>query len=203
MTLYSTPFWLPWLYPDFVWKIKTEEPVIYLSFDDGPVPGPTDFVLDTLRQFNAKATFFCVGGNVVKYNSIFKELVAQGHAYGNHTQHHINGWNSATTLYVDNFSKCQEQMPEASLFRPPYGRITRRQASVIKQTHKIVMWDVLSRDYQQSISPEDCLKNTIRASRRGSIVVFHDSYKAETNLRYTLPRYLEHFAGKGYKFLSL
>ncbi|HMQ00887.1 MAG TPA: polysaccharide deacetylase family protein [Cyclobacteriaceae bacterium] len=202
MSFFRTPFWIPLFYPDFLWRVKTDEPALYLSFDDGPVPGPTEFVLSQLVRYNAKASFFCVGDNILKHRQLYDQLIQQGHAVGNHTQHHLNGWQTDTDIYLEDFNMCQQNM-QTNLFRPPYGRIRRKQAAYIKRSHKIVMWDVLSMDYRLDLSQEQCLKKSIESSRTGSIVVFHDSYKAEKNLNYVLPRYLEHFAEKGFKFLKL
>ncbi|MEQ8363787.1 MAG: polysaccharide deacetylase family protein [Cyclobacteriaceae bacterium] len=199
---FRTPFILPLLYPSLIWRIPTTENTIYLTFDDGPVPGPTDFVLEQLKKIEAKATFFCIGNNVVKNGSLFNEISRQGHAVGNHTQNHKKGWVTSTEDYMNDVLVCQEMMKESVLFRPPYGRIRRSQ---IKQldNYKIVMWDVLSYDYSSTMNSERCLQGVIKATRPGSIIVFHDSYKAEKNMTYALPRFLDHFTQKGYKFESL
>lgn len=199
---FRTPSILPLLYPTLIWRIPTTENKIYLTFDDGPVPGPTDFALEQLKQFNAKATFFCIGNNVEKNESLFKKIEEQGHAVGNHTQNHKKGWITPNEEYLNDISLCQEKMKDTVLFRPPFGRIKRSQ---IKQldNYKIIMWDVLSYDYSRAMNRDRCLQGVIRASRPGSIVVFHDSYKAEENMTYALPRLLDHFSQKGYKFESL
>lgn len=204
--IYRAPFFLPWLYPNLIWKIPTTKKEIYLTFDDGPVPGPTDFVLDILAKHSIKATFFCIGDNVRKNPDVFKRILDQGHAIGNHTFNHLKGWNTPLEKYVENVDQCDAQFrasnfePRSSnLFRPPYGRITRSQIKVLSD-RKIVMWDVLTNDYERSKSPEAVLKNSIRVTRPGSIVVFHDSLKAERNMAYTLPRYIDHFINQGYSF---
>ncbi len=199
---FRTPSILPLLYPTLIWRVPTTENKIYLTFDDGPVPGPTDFALEQLKQFNAKATFFCIGNNVEKNESLFKKIEEQGHAVGNHTQNHKKGWITPNEEYLNDISLCQEKMKDTVLFRPPFGRIKRSQ---IKQldNYKIIMWDVLSYDYSSAMNRDRCLQGVIRASRPGSIVVFHDSYKAEENMTYALPRLLDHFSQKGYKFESL
>ena len=183
--------------------------MIFLTFDDGPVPGPTEFVLDTLGKYNVKATFFCIGDNVRKHPHVFKKVVDEGHRIGNHTFHHLKGWNCSTHEYIDNIELCDQQFQATGiqllepgledLFRPPYGRIKMDQIKSLKR-FRIIMWDVLTQDYLESKSPEKCLRGSIAATRPGSIVVFHDSVKAERNLMYTLPRYLQHFMYKGYSF---
>ena len=204
--IYRAPFFLPWLYPTLTWRIPTTEKQLYLTFDDGPVRGPTDFVLETLSKNSIKATFFCIGDNVRKHPEVFKNVVAQGHVIGNHTFNHVKGWKTPLNDYVENTAQC-DSIVEAlnskpgttNLFRPPYGRITRAQIKALSN-YRIVMWDVLTHDYDQAKSPEACLINSIRATRNGSIVVFHDSLKAERNMSYALPRYIDHFLGKGYNF---
>lgn len=204
--IYRAPFFLPWLYPTLTWHIPTTEKQLYLTFDDGPVPGPTDFVLETLSKHALKATFFCIGDNVRKHPGVFKNVVAQGHTIGNHTFNHLKGWDTSLKDYVDNTTQCNSifealniKPGTTNLFRPPYGRITRAQIKALSD-YKIVMWDVLTHDYDQTNSPETCLKHSIRATRNGSIIVFHDSLKAEHNMSYALPRYIDHFLSKGYKF---
>jgi peptidoglycan/xylan/chitin deacetylase (PgdA/CDA1 family) len=214
-TIHRTPFFLPWIYPDLVWRIPTDKKELFLTFDDGPVPGPTEFVLDTLKQYSIKATFFCIGDNVRKHPDVFKRIVDEGHAVGNHTFNHLKGWSTSLDKYVENINRCEQEFsifnPPAGragfqfsikLFRPPYGRITKSQIRVLKD-YKIIMWDVLTADYQRSVSPQSCLHNSIAASRPGSIIVFHDSVKAERNLTYALPRFIEYFLKVGYSFNSI
>jgi peptidoglycan/xylan/chitin deacetylase (PgdA/CDA1 family) len=206
MIPHRTPFVLPWLYPSLTWRMPSEEKNIYLTFDDGPVHGPTEFALDELKKYSAKATFFCIGDNVHKHPEIFSKIIQGGHAVGNHTFNHLNGWKTASSIYLQNVKKCDDILnshtTSTKLFRPPYGRITRNQIKLL-EGYTIVMWDVLSVDYARSLSAERCLRNTIAATRDGSIVVFHDSYKAEKNMTHALPRYLEHFTSKGYSFKTL
>jgi peptidoglycan/xylan/chitin deacetylase (PgdA/CDA1 family) len=203
MYLVKTPFWLPMLYPKCSWKIPVTEKVMYLSFDDGPHPEATPFVLDTLAQYNAKASFFCIGKNVLSYPAIYNSIIAQGHVVGNHTYDHLNGWKTATPQYLENI-KSAATLIDSSLFRPPYGRITRKQINaLISRTNlpaKIIMWDVLSGDFDQKISPEKCYKNVIDHAIAGSIIVFHDSQKAWHNMSYALPKVLAHFSNLGYRF---
>ena len=202
MYLVKTPRLIQNLLPTFTWRIPTEEKVLYLTFDDGPIPEVTPWVLDTLRQFNAKATFFCVGDNVKKNPSVFQQVLAEGHAVGNHTFNHLNGWDSENISFFHNVRHCAK-LVKSSLFRPPYGRLTPKQTQFLTRHYQIVMWDVLSGDFDQTISKEDCLSNVMASTKRGSIIVFHDSQKAAERMMYTLPRLLEHFAAKGYRFESL
>jgi peptidoglycan/xylan/chitin deacetylase (PgdA/CDA1 family) len=206
--IHRTPFILPMLYPSLEWRVPTQAKEIYLTFDDGPVPGPTEFVLDALAEVRAKATFFCIGDNVCRHAPVFSRVVAAGHAIGNHTFHHLNGWKTPTDRYLQNIQDCAEALAPNNgktathLFRPPYGRITRGQIQHLRD-YRIIMWDVLSVDYDKSLPAERCLRNTVQAIRPGSIVVFHDSLKAEKNMTYALPRLLEQLTGEGYSFKSL
>jgi peptidoglycan/xylan/chitin deacetylase (PgdA/CDA1 family) len=206
--LFRTPAILTWIYPHLLWRVNTPHKEIYLTFDDGPVPGPTEFVLDTLKAFEATATFFCIGENIRKHPEIFKRILQENHAVGNHTFNHLKGWTTSLLHYLENTSLCQAEITNhttqvTNLFRPPYGRITKRQIEELEKKYKVVMWDVLTSDYNPSLSPDRCLQGSIRASRPGSIVVFHDSIKAERNLRYVLPRFMEIKAKEGYTFQSL
>jgi peptidoglycan-N-acetylglucosamine deacetylase len=195
----------PWLvqryFSSYVWFIPTKEKVVYLTFDDGPHPDITPFVLNELKKYNAKATFFCVGSNVVKYPETYQRIVTEGHAVGNHTQNHVNGWKVPSDVYLSNVSEGFVHI-HSHLFRPPYGRIKRDQAASILQKHpgtRIIMWDVLSADFDQRISPEGCFQNVVKNISRGSIIVFHDSVKAFRNLAYALPKTLEKLSGNGYR----
>ena len=190
--------------------MPTEKKELFLTFDDGPVNGPTEFVLDELKKYNAKATFFCIGDNVRKHEQVFQKIVADGHTIGNHTFNHLKGWNTPLEKYLDNVEKCESQIsslqhPVSNLqfFRPPYGRITSNQIKALKEKYTIVMWDVLTHDYLKNISRKDVLKGSVNATRPGSIIVFHDSFKAERNLTYVLPKFLEHFSNEGYIFKKL
>jgi peptidoglycan/xylan/chitin deacetylase (PgdA/CDA1 family) len=198
--IFRTPFILPLIYPSLVWRIPTEAKEMFLTFDDGPVPGPTEFVLDTLKQRNCKATFFSIGDNVKKHATIYQRILSEGHVVGNHTFNHVKGWSHSDEDYLSNIKKCDEVLgAKSQLFRPPYGRIKKSQIGKLKD-YKIVMWDVLTSDYNQNLSPEKCLKGSIHATRPGSIVVFHDSLKAERNMRYSLPRFIDHFLNQGFIF---
>lgn len=203
--VHRTPFFLPWLYPTLTWRIPDATKQLFITFDDGPVPGPTEFVIDTLAAADVRATFFCIGDNVDKHPSVYRSLLAHGHSVGNHTFHHLNGWRTSTRTYVDDVRLCAGVLGErdanqrSALFRPPYGRISREQIRALP-SFRIIMWDVLTMDYRRTLSPARCLQNTIGAVRDGSIVVFHDSLKAEKNLRYVLPRFIDHFKSQGYSF---
>lgn len=202
--IHRTPFFLPWLYPTLTWRIQDARRQLFLTFDDGPVPGPTEFVLQTLALSNSKATFFCIGDNIRKHPDVFRSVLNDGHEVGNHTFHHVNGWRSSRDHYIAEVGQCEEimQAHNAStrrLFRPPYGRITHAQVERLKP-FDVIMWDVLTMDYRKTLRPERCLRNSISAVRDGSIIVFHDSIKAEKNLYYVLPRFIDHFASAGYSF---
>lgn len=189
-------------YPNLLWRIPTDKKELYLTFDDGPTPYVTKWVLDILNEYNAKATFFCLGKNVKNHPVIFKRILREGHRIGNHTYNHNNGWNSSNYKYVKSVMKCDNQVA-SNLFRPPYGRIKKTQIRRLKDRFKIIMWDVLSQDYDHKISPEKCLDIVLSQSKNGSIVVFHDSRKASKNLKYTLPILLKTFTEKGYVFRSI
>ena len=204
--VHRTPFFFPWLYPGLTWRIPdSAKKRLFLTFDDGPVPGPTEFVLETLDAANVKGTFFCIGDNIQKHTSVYRSLLAKGHGVGNHTFNHLNGWKTSTENYLSNVRACGEIMaaqgkPQSlQLFRPPYGRITRAQIDRLS-LFRIIMWDVLTMDYRRTLSPERCLRKTVGAARDGSIVVFHDSLKAEKNLRYVLPGFINQCKLLGYEF---
>src|ERR1035437_3030741 len=201
----STPRVIKMLYPDCLWGVNTNEKVLYLTFDDGPHPSATPFVLEQLKQYKARATFFCIGKNVTDNFEPYKRVINEGHRVGNHTFSHLNGWKTGDKEYVDDVLKAKELI-ESDLFRPPYGRITKCQLKLLhgeKNSLKTAMWDVLSGDFDTDITGEDCFLNVVNSAKRGSIVVFHDSAKAFDRLQYTLPRVLEYYADKGYEFRGL
>jgi peptidoglycan/xylan/chitin deacetylase (PgdA/CDA1 family) len=202
MYLVHTPHYVQALFPGLIWKMSAEQNEIFLTFDDGPIPEVTPWVLDTLDEFSAKATFFCVGDNVRKYPEIFDRVVESGHTVGNHTQNHLSGWATENISYFHNIRHCARKV-HSGLFRPPYGKLKPSQMQFLQRHYRIVMWDVLSGDFDRNITPEDCFQNVIQYASPGSIVVFHDSLKAKVNLEYALPKVLEHFSDLGYTFNAM
>ncbi|MBK6266320.1 polysaccharide deacetylase family protein [Marivirga sp. S37H4] len=206
---YKTPAIIREILPGVEWRIETTTRQIYLTFDDGPIPGLTHKILDILAENEAKATFFCVGDNIRKHPDVFKEILASGHAVGNHTQHHLKAWKSAKRDYLNDIDACESYInkyhqPSKKLFRPPYGQITPTLSNTItKLGYRIIMWDVLSRDYNQKISPENIMRKSIQYSGEGSIIVFHDNIKAQENVLFVLPQYIKYFSERGFKFLAL
>lgn len=218
------PVSIPWLvkklYPSLVWAMPGTEKNLYLSFDDGPHATATPFVLEQLKQFNAKATFFCIGKNVVELPELYRQILDAGHAVGNHTFNHLNGWKTKDKAYIDNIFEARKYI-DSQLFRPPYGRITRFQMKLLQSKEnnevqeiaadftpatanfKIIMWDILSGDFDITLSPQKCLQNVVLHAKPGSIIVFHDSAKAWDRLQYALPKVLEHFTAAGYSFKAL
>ncbi len=200
MVLYNTPYWLRMLAgPGLTWEMPASDNALYLTFDDGPDPETTPYILDILKQFKAKATFFCVGENVIRYPDIYQKILDAGHAVGNHSHNHPKGWETQTKKYVENVAKCKEVV-NSDLFRPPYGKMKHAQRRALKNDYRIIMWTVLSRDYDAKVNKETCLKKTWKYTRPGAIVVFHDHKKAMRNLEYVLPKYLERAAGENYSF---
>ncbi|KAF9659084.1 polysaccharide deacetylase family protein [Tenacibaculum sp. ZH5_bin.1] len=202
----KTPRILKRLFAKYTWSFFSTQKEIFLTFDDGPIPEVTEFVLDQLHQFNAKATFFCIGDNIRKYPAVFSRIVNEGHSVGNHTFNHLNGWKNSNTTYINNINKCENLLShqKTKLFRPPYGKIKRKQAKqLLANGYKIIMWDVLSADFDPTITKEKCLQNVLRNVENGSIIVFHDSIKASDKLYYVLPKVLEEFSLQGYKFKAI
>lgn len=203
--LVKTPALLKKLYPECLWNVKTNENIIYLTFDDGPTPDVTNYVLDELKKYNAKATFFCIGKNVNDHFDIYKRVIAEGHKPGNHTFNHLNGRKTDDRKYLADIKQAANII-DSEYFRPPYGRITKFQLKALQGENfklKTVMWSVLSGDFDIKISPENCYLNVVRNVRAGSIIVFHDSLKAFPRLQYTLPRFLNLFSEKGFQFKIL
>jgi peptidoglycan/xylan/chitin deacetylase (PgdA/CDA1 family) len=203
----KTPWFIRKLYSFYTWRIPTTEKNLFLTFDDGPHPEATNFVLNELRDHNALATFFCIGKNVLAYPDIYKRILDGGHSVGNHTQNHLNGWKTPNDVYLKDIAEAANYI-DSNLFRPPYGKISLFQARNLKaamkgRKAKVIMWDVLSADFDGGITNEECLQNVIFNSKAGSIIVLHDSEKCFEKLKYCLPRMLHHFTEKGFKFLSL
>jgi peptidoglycan/xylan/chitin deacetylase (PgdA/CDA1 family) len=205
------------MYPKRVWAFSRLTPKVYLTFDDGPIPEVTPWVLDLLKEHNVKAIFFCIGDNIKKHPEIFKRILSEGHAIGNHTFHHINGWKTNTEDYLKDVASFEKEIlthleqpltnhvsPITTLFRPPYGKLTSKQSKRLqKKGYKIIMWDVLSYDFDSTVSEEKCLQNVLKNIEKGSIVVFHDSLKAEKKLRFVLPKVLEFIKEKGWNPVSI
>ena len=202
MYLVKTPKFIQSLFPNFTWKIPTQEKVIYLTFDDGPIPEVTPWVLEQLEKFDAKATFFCVGDNIKKYADVFERVVRAGHSVGNHTFNHLSGWAAENIPFFHNVRRCA-RLVDSDLFRPPYGRLKPKQSQFLQRHYRIVMWDVLSGDFDEKISKEQCLDNVTKNAGNGSIVVFHDSLKAWDKLEFVLPKILQHYSEKGFRFEAL
>lgn len=211
---------IKWLFFNQIWSIPNTQNKIYLTFDDGPTPEITPWVLDILKQENIKATFFCIGKNIKENPEIFQRIIKEGHSFGNHTFNHILGWKQSTKKYLENVTLCEEILQQVQdnnkvintkncelktenckLFRPPYGKIKPSQSKVLRKLgYKIFMWDILTADFDQQISTQKCLENATKKVKTGSIIVFHDSEKASKNLQYTLPKAIAHYKEKGFNF---
>jgi len=205
MYFIKTPWWLKEIYPNLIWNMNRHEKVLYLTFDDGPHPTATPFVLEQLQSYNAKATFFCIGKNVQEHTALYQQIIAAGHNVGNHTQQHLNGWKTNINKYLQDIQEAQLHIG-SSLFRPPYGRIKKAQAASLiekKPQFKIIMWDILSGDFDTTISSEKCYSNVIKNAKEGSIIVFHDSTKAWDRMHVALPKVLQYFSAKGFVFKAL
>jgi peptidoglycan-N-acetylglucosamine deacetylase len=223
LTPVKTPLVAKKMFPNYVWDIATHDKTIYLTFDDGPTPEITHWTLDTLKTYDAKATFFCIGKNIEAFPDIFQHILNEGHAIGNHTNNHIKGWRTKSKDYLENIKLCENVFENytqnsvldtseivnqksliVNLFRPPYGQITPKQGKeLIKLGYKIIMWDIISFDWEETITEETCLNNVISKATNGSIIVFHDSIKASKNMQFALPKTLEYFSKKGYTFKAL
>lgn len=193
---------MPWLVPSVTWKMPGDRKVLYLTFDDGPHPEITPWVMDQLDRFAAKATFFCVGDNVRKYPGTFKEVLDRGHRIGNHTYNHLSGWDTNNFTYLRNISLC-DVYTHTPLFRPPYGKIGINQLMAVRKKYKVIFWSILSRDFEPNLNVEESLTYMTAHSQPGDILLFHDSVKAEKNMKQLLPPLLEHFAREGYRFETL
>jgi peptidoglycan-N-acetylglucosamine deacetylase len=203
---------LKWLFSNQIWSLPNTENTIYLTFDDGPTPEVTQWVLELLQRENTKATFFCIGENISKHPEIFKQIINEGHSLGNHTFNHLNGWKTSTAIYLENIQKCNKTIykqsvnssQQSKIFRPPYGKITPKQSRTLRKLgYKIIMWDILSADFDTSISAEKCYENATQKVTNGSIIVFHDSKKAFENMQYALPKAIQYYKSKGFSFGTL
>ncbi len=205
----KTPKVIKQLFSNYTWDFyANNEKKLYLTFDDGPIPGVTEFVLTQLNQYNAKATFFCIGDNIRKHPEVFRQILSEGHTIGNHTMNHLKAWKTSLDMYINNTIDCQNLIQKYSsnkdiqqIFRPPYGQISHTKFKALEELgYKIILWDVLSKDWEQTISPEECLQNVLQNAQQGSIIVFHDSIKASKNLTTALPEVLDYFTKRGYVF---
>lgn len=202
MKAVTVPAFLRIFYPSLLWQKPAGEHKMYLTFDDGPHPDITPKVMEILAEFQARATFFCVGENVKRYPDVYQQISKQGHKTGNHTYNHLNGWKTPLNLYYENVNACRE-LVDSDLLRPPYGRITPGQIQTLKKEYQIVMWSVLSYDFDQETSPQQCLDYVVDTAEDGAVVVFHDSPKSAQNMFFALPRVLRHFTDLGYSFETL
>jgi peptidoglycan/xylan/chitin deacetylase (PgdA/CDA1 family) len=207
------------IFSNYIWSIPNRDNKIYLTFDDGPTPEITEWVLEELQKHQARATFFCIGKNINNHPDIFNKIINEGHSIGNHTHNHLNGWRTPTGDYLKNIELCNSELrlrtvpknikskildQKSHLFRPPYGKIKKSQSKKLRQLgYKIIMWDILSADFDQTITPEKCLENVMQHVKSGSIIVFHDSVKAYKNLKYTLPKALQILKERGFEFSTI
>lgn len=199
MRIFKTPKLITKILPDILWRMSPSNPSIYLTFDDGPIPQVTPWVLEILKEYSAKATFFCVGENVKKYPEILKSIKQQGNSIGNHTDHHVDGWKTGLTDYVKEVQECGKRV-QSKLFRPPYGHLTPSQYRALKMNYKIVYWDLISYDFDPRLSPEKCLGMLKWKTQNGSILVFHDSLKSIATLKMILAPFLKYCQDEGYRF---
>lgn len=200
--LVKSPWWLRWLYPSLEWRKKPVEGRVFLSFDDGPHPTITPWVMEQLASYGFTASFFLIGDNIRKYPDTYSSLQESKHSLGSHTMNHLNGWKTDNSKYFESFTKGHE-LVQSDLFRPPYGRIKRSQVKKIGQKHRIIMWDVLSGDFDQNLNAENCARNVIQNMKPGSIIVFHDSEKAWPRLEKALPAVLQHMKQEGFTSYGL
>ena len=199
MLIEQTPRWLRAFFPGVTWRLPQKEKTVYLTFDDGPIPEVTPFVLDILEEYGIKATFFCVGDNIRKHPEVFKQIINAGHQVGNHTFNHLQGFKHPTRHYTRNVEMADRYI-KSSLFRPPHGQFRLLQMLMLRKKYEIVLWDVITRDYNRSLSGEFVLNIVKKYTRNGSIIVFHDSLRAEKNMKYALPKAIEFLIQEGYKF---
>ena len=200
------------IFSGFTWRFSSSEKIVYLTFDDGPTPEVTEWTLALLKEYNAKATFFCIGENIAQNPELFKKLQHGGHSIGNHTYNHLNGWHTSNEDYFNNIVLCENVMQdfkignnlEEKLFRPPYGKLNRVQSKWLKEKgYKVIMWDILSADFDTTISPQKCAENVLKNIQSGSIIIFHDSMKASKNLKYALPQTLDYLKKNGFEMKAI
>lgn len=196
MYIIKTPKLIRKLFPNYLWNKTRKKPNVYFTFDDGPIPEVTPWVLDTLKAYDMHGTFFCVGDNVRKHSEIYNRLISEGHSVGNHSYSHKSGWSTEAEKYLDDVQLCNSFV-QSNLYRPPYGRLKPQQAEALRDQYKIVMWDVLSGDFDQNITAEQCYQNVIQNLKPGSIIVFHDNVKSFKTLKSVLPRVLEYCLSQG------
>lgn len=201
MKIIKPPKFIRKFYPEAQWTIETSNKEIFLTFDDGPFTETSFWLEEQLNKYNAKATFFYIGKNILEYPEIKEKMFNAGHSLGNHSHTHLKGWKTSLKNYLSDIEECNKILP-SKLFRPPYGKMTFKQYQKVKEQYKIIMWSVLSYDYTE-ISPEQCLKNTLKNISSGSIVVFHENYKSEKNMKYCVPIILDHFSNLGFTFQSI
>jgi peptidoglycan-N-acetylglucosamine deacetylase len=215
LAMVKTPRAARALFSNALWRVPTSERILYLTFDDGPVPEVTPWVLDTLKEYGAMATFFCIGKNIEAHPAVFARIVREGHTIGNHSYNHLNGWHTPRSVYLDDIAQCHHAIASRMslhetrsdrtkpYYRPPYGKLTFAQYNYLKHRYKIVMWDVLTFDFDTTVSTDEVLHNSIQQTNSGSILVFHDSVKAAPRMQYALPKVLAHFTALGYRFEGL
>ena len=206
MFFFKTPKLFEFIYPEAIWHGPRNKKHVYLTFDDGPVPDVTEYVLDLLSEYRIKATFFCVGENVIKYPEIFKRILREGHGVGNHTFNHLNGWQVDEKEYMNNIQLCLDAFRkmgyknDVHLFRPPYGKIRKRTFAKIKEDYKIIMWDVLSYDFSRKVNEQKCLEKSLRFTKKGSIIIFHDSNKTFDKIKLVISQYIKSLKDRNYEF---
>lgn len=200
MFIEQPPQFIRYIYPSAIWRMDKNEKAIYLTFDDGPIPRITPWVLDILDKYNIKATFFMVGDNIRKHPDEFRMVTERGHRIGNHTFNHIRGLNYDLDSYLENTDKACRMMMDTKLFRPPHGYMSPKQYAALKKKYKIIMWDLVTRDYNRKFTGEQILHKVKKYVRNGSIITFHDSIKSEENLKYALPKAIEWLKEQGYEF---
>ncbi len=200
MFIEQPPQIIRYLYPSAIWRMDKDERAVYLTFDDGPIPRVTPWVLDVLDKYGIKATFFMVGDNIRKHPDEFRMVVERGHRIGNHTFNHIRGLSYDINSYLENTEKACRMMMETNLFRPPHGYMSPKQYAELKKRYKIIMWDLVTRDYNRKFNGEQILQKVKKYARNGSIITFHDSIKSEENLKYALPKAIEWLKEQGYEF---